>query len=151
MARKARPYIFLGQTTSLCETCMALVPAKIIDEGGAVYYLKRCAEHVSPRAPHVVSLQLQFPVSERLPQLRDPICIQGLLTEFSFRQECTSEVGGRLEQGAGAIRVHARAPCDSDDVRVVSCLDRAKQARERRECARHRQLPAMSHAVGRES
>lgn len=43
--RKARPYIFLGQTTSLCETCLALVPAKIIEEGGAVYYLKRCAEH----------------------------------------------------------------------------------------------------------
>jgi len=43
--RKPRPYIFLGQTTSLCETCMGLVPAKIIEEGGAVYYLKRCAEH----------------------------------------------------------------------------------------------------------
>jgi tetraether lipid synthase len=43
--RKARPYVFLGQTTSLCETCMALVPTKIIEEGGAVYYLKRCADH----------------------------------------------------------------------------------------------------------
>ena len=43
--RKARPYIFLGQTTSLCETCLALVPAKIVEEGEAVYYLKRCAEH----------------------------------------------------------------------------------------------------------
>jgi 7,8-dihydro-6-hydroxymethylpterin dimethyltransferase len=44
-ARKARPYIFLGQTTSLCETCLVLVPAKIIQEGEAVFYLKRCAEH----------------------------------------------------------------------------------------------------------
>ena len=43
--RKSRPYIFIGQTTSLCETCLALVPAKILEEGGAVYYLKRCAEH----------------------------------------------------------------------------------------------------------
>jgi uncharacterized radical SAM superfamily Fe-S cluster-containing enzyme len=43
--RKARPYIFLGQTTSMCETCLKLVPAKIIAEGAAVYYLKRCAEH----------------------------------------------------------------------------------------------------------
>ena len=43
--RKARPYIFLGQTTSLCETCLTLVPAKIVEEGGRVYYLKRCAEH----------------------------------------------------------------------------------------------------------
>ena len=44
-ARKSRPYIFLGQTTSLCETCLTLVPAKIVQEGEAVYYLKRCAEH----------------------------------------------------------------------------------------------------------
>ena len=43
--RKPRPYIFLGQTTSLCETCLTLVPAKIVEERGAVYYLKRCAEH----------------------------------------------------------------------------------------------------------
>ena len=45
MARKARPYIFLGQTTSMCETCLRLVPAKIIEEEGAVWYQKRCADH----------------------------------------------------------------------------------------------------------
>lgn len=44
-ARKAAPYLFLGQTTSLCETCLALVPAKIIGEDGAVFYQKRCREH----------------------------------------------------------------------------------------------------------
>jgi uncharacterized radical SAM superfamily Fe-S cluster-containing enzyme len=45
VARKSAPYLFLGQTTSLCETCLALVPAKIIAENGAVHYLKRCSEH----------------------------------------------------------------------------------------------------------
>jgi uncharacterized radical SAM superfamily Fe-S cluster-containing enzyme len=44
-ARKSAPYIFLGQTTSLCETCLALVPAKITGEDGGVFYLKRCADH----------------------------------------------------------------------------------------------------------
>jgi len=43
--RKPRPYVFLGQTTSMCEACLTLVPAKIIEEGGAVYYQKRCWEH----------------------------------------------------------------------------------------------------------
>jgi len=43
--RKSRPYIFLGQTTSLCETCLELVPAKILQEQGCVYYLKRCHAH----------------------------------------------------------------------------------------------------------
>ena len=43
--RKAAPYIFHGQTTSLCETCLVPVPAKIIIEDEAVYYLKRCRDH----------------------------------------------------------------------------------------------------------
>lgn len=43
--RKSSPYVFQGQTTSLCETCHALVPAKIIIEKGNVYYLKRCRQH----------------------------------------------------------------------------------------------------------
>jgi len=44
-ARKSAPYLFLGQTTSLCETCLELVPAKIIAEDNCVYYLKRCRDH----------------------------------------------------------------------------------------------------------
>ncbi|MBL8769859.1 MAG: radical SAM protein, partial [Phenylobacterium sp.] len=43
--RRAAPYVFLGQTTSLCETCLALVPAKIVAEGDAVFFQKRCSEH----------------------------------------------------------------------------------------------------------
>jgi hypothetical protein len=45
MPRKSRPYIFLGQTTSMCESCLRLVPAKIIEKNGAVWYQKRCADH----------------------------------------------------------------------------------------------------------
>ena len=44
-ARKAAPYVFYGQTTSLCGECLALVPAKIIIEGNSVSYLKRCKAH----------------------------------------------------------------------------------------------------------
>ena len=43
--RKISPYIFHGQTTSLCSECYALVPAKIIFDDGNVYYLKRCKTH----------------------------------------------------------------------------------------------------------
>src|ERR1041385_7775856 len=43
--RKARPYIFWGQTQSLCETCLKLVPAKIQILGNEVWYEKRCKEH----------------------------------------------------------------------------------------------------------
>ena len=43
--RKIAPYVFYGQTTSMCGTCMALVPAKIIIEDGKVFYLKRCKAH----------------------------------------------------------------------------------------------------------
>jgi uncharacterized radical SAM superfamily Fe-S cluster-containing enzyme len=45
VSNKARPYVFYGQTQSLCEECLAVVPAKIIFQHGNVYYQKRCAEH----------------------------------------------------------------------------------------------------------
>jgi uncharacterized radical SAM superfamily Fe-S cluster-containing enzyme len=43
--RKSRPYVFYGQTTSLCDVCLALVPAKICIEGDDVFYEKRCKTH----------------------------------------------------------------------------------------------------------
>jgi uncharacterized radical SAM superfamily Fe-S cluster-containing enzyme len=43
--RKSRPYVFYGQTTSLCDVCHALVPAKICIEGDNVFYEKRCKTH----------------------------------------------------------------------------------------------------------
>ena len=45
MSNKARPYIFYGQTQSLCEECLAVVPTKILFQNGNVYYQKRCLEH----------------------------------------------------------------------------------------------------------
>ena len=45
LVRKIAPYVFYGQTTSMCSQCMALVPAKIIFEDDCVYYLKRCKTH----------------------------------------------------------------------------------------------------------
>jgi uncharacterized radical SAM superfamily Fe-S cluster-containing enzyme len=45
IARKSAPYLFLGQTTSLCETCLGLVPAKIVEQDGGIYYVKRCPDH----------------------------------------------------------------------------------------------------------
>jgi hypothetical protein len=43
--RQPRPYVFYGQTTSLCEVCLTLVPAKILIEGTDVFFQKRCAAH----------------------------------------------------------------------------------------------------------
>jgi uncharacterized radical SAM superfamily Fe-S cluster-containing enzyme len=44
-SRKVRPYIFYGQTTSMCPHCLALAPAKICIEGDDVFYEKRCKTH----------------------------------------------------------------------------------------------------------
>jgi 7,8-dihydro-6-hydroxymethylpterin dimethyltransferase len=43
--RRSRPYVFWGQTTSLCETCLRLVPAKIELRDDEVWYQKRCPRH----------------------------------------------------------------------------------------------------------
>lgn len=43
--RKIKNSIFYGQTTSTCETCLTLVPTKIIFEEEKVFYLKKCKTH----------------------------------------------------------------------------------------------------------
>lgn len=43
--RPSRGYLFYGQTTSLCEVCLGLVPAKIVFDEGDVFFHKRCVEH----------------------------------------------------------------------------------------------------------
>src|SRR4029078_4903901 len=43
--QQLRTHVFLGMTQSLCPECLALVPAKIIERDGRVYFRKRCPEH----------------------------------------------------------------------------------------------------------
>src|SRR2546430_12524572 len=43
--RRSRPYVFWGQTQSLCEPCLCLVPTKIQIIGDDVWYEKRCRQH----------------------------------------------------------------------------------------------------------
>ena len=43
--RNQAPYVFFGQTTSLCSECLSLVPAKIVIQDGSVFYVKRCRTH----------------------------------------------------------------------------------------------------------
>jgi uncharacterized radical SAM superfamily Fe-S cluster-containing enzyme len=43
--REIKNHLFFGQTTSLCETCLVLVPTKILIEGDLVWFQKRCLEH----------------------------------------------------------------------------------------------------------
>ena len=48
---RLREYTFLGTTQSLCPECLALVPAKIVERGGRVYFRKRCPAHGVRRHP----------------------------------------------------------------------------------------------------
>jgi uncharacterized radical SAM superfamily Fe-S cluster-containing enzyme len=42
---RLREHTFLGMTQSLCPECLALVPAKILDKDGRVYFRKQCPTH----------------------------------------------------------------------------------------------------------
>lgn len=42
---KFRDYQFLGMTQSLCPDCLAVVPAKILNRSGRVYFRKQCHTH----------------------------------------------------------------------------------------------------------
>ena len=43
--RKSAPYLYHGVTHSLCRDCDRLVPAKILEQNGAIFYKKHCPEH----------------------------------------------------------------------------------------------------------
>ena len=45
MTLQLRGHVLLGVTQSLCPECMKLVPAKIIERDGRVYFHKRCPDH----------------------------------------------------------------------------------------------------------
>ena len=47
MSLHFRDHTFLGMTQSLCPECLELVPAKIIERGGRVYFRKHCPTHGS--------------------------------------------------------------------------------------------------------
>jgi len=49
-----RDYTFLGATQSLCPECLTLVPAKIVERHGRIYFRKRCPKH-GPREDFVCS------------------------------------------------------------------------------------------------
>jgi uncharacterized radical SAM superfamily Fe-S cluster-containing enzyme len=66
-----RDYTFLGTTQSLCPECLAVVPAKIINRGGRVYFRKTCADH-GTRDDFVCSDarqydQMEFALPARMP------------------------------------------------------------------------------------
>jgi 7,8-dihydro-6-hydroxymethylpterin dimethyltransferase len=45
VADRVRPYLFYDTAISICSTCLRRVEAKIVFEDGAVFMLKRCAQH----------------------------------------------------------------------------------------------------------
>lgn len=67
-----RDYTFLGMTQSLCPECFALVPAKILERRGRVYFRKQCPTH-GIREDFVCSDvsqydQLEFSLPGRVPE-----------------------------------------------------------------------------------
>lgn len=56
--RKIKPYIFYGETTSLCGECLMLVPAKIEFSDGKVWYEKRCRQHGVQKV--LISTDIEF-------------------------------------------------------------------------------------------
>lgn len=50
MIRPSRPYTYLGTVTGMCRECRALVPARVVEEGGAIYQERLCPKCGSHRA-----------------------------------------------------------------------------------------------------
>jgi uncharacterized radical SAM superfamily Fe-S cluster-containing enzyme len=87
LAREARPYLFWGQTTSLCETCLALVPAKIEIAGSEVWYEKRCRDHGVQRTLVSTDSEYWLRCKEYLKPGDRPLRLQSH-TEFGCPYDC---------------------------------------------------------------
>ena len=48
--RTSRPYTYLGTVQGMCRECRALVPARVLEEDGAVYQERLCPSCGSARA-----------------------------------------------------------------------------------------------------
>ena len=48
--RPSRPYTYLGTVQGMCRECRALVPARVLEEEGAVYQERLCPRCGSARA-----------------------------------------------------------------------------------------------------
>jgi 7,8-dihydro-6-hydroxymethylpterin dimethyltransferase len=85
--RSSRPYVFWGQTTSLCETCLSLVPAKIEILDNTVFYQKRCKAHgvtrtlISSDAAYWLSCRSYLKPGDR------PLTVQST-TDFGCPYDC---------------------------------------------------------------
>lgn len=77
MSLPFRDYTYLGNTQSLCPECVAegraeLVPAKIINRGGRVYFRKRCPRH-GERDDFVCSDAAWFDRNDYLTPAKQPL------------------------------------------------------------------------------
>ena len=85
--RKIAPYIFYGQTTSMCDTCMALVPAKIIieDEQRLLSEALQDPWRAEGAGLHRCRLLQALP---RLPEARRPAAQPQTRTELGCPYDC---------------------------------------------------------------
>jgi len=85
--RPSREYIFYGQTTSLCEMCLAPVPAKIVFEGNDVFFLKRCHEHGAQKTKVASDVAYYKSCKDWLKPGDRPLALQSR-TEFGCPYDC---------------------------------------------------------------
>ena len=83
---KYRDYTFLGATQSLCPDCLALVPAKIVERDGRVYFRKQCPTH-GPREDFVCSDRRWFDRTDYSLPGKVPLAF-GVATERGCPYDC---------------------------------------------------------------
>ncbi len=94
--RAARPYTYLGTVQGMCRSCRALVPARVIEDGGAVYQERLCPRCGTNRA------RIADDVGWYLDrQATAVVCKPSLLPGAAVRAGCPAD--------CGPCRAHANA------------------------------------------
>src|SRR5512133_3907956 len=86
--RATRPYTYLGTVQGMCRECGALVPARVLEEDGAVYQERMCPKCGSARARLADAVSWYLSRSVTTVQ-----CKPGLLAGTPVRAGCPNDCG----------------------------------------------------------
>lgn len=109
-------YKFLGITTAVCEECIELIPTKVIEDNGVIYFYKECKKHGIQKTK--VSTDVEYFMQCLNPQNQKFICPENVIES---NDNCPKDCGlcTRHEQKTCMAMVELTDDCN---IKCATCI-----------------------------
>lgn len=109
-------YKFLGITTAVCEECMELIPTKVIEDNGVIYFYKECKKHGIQKTK--VSTDVEYFMQCLNPQNQKFICPDNVIES---NDNCPKDCGlcSHHEQKTCMAMVELTDDCN---IKCATCI-----------------------------